>query len=134
MVVRCYLNQELKLQRLKRDKMAENNVPKDVEQKINQLQLFEQNVQSLLMQKQQFQMQSVEIKSALKELEGTEEAFKIIGGIMVSSKKEDLKKELTSKKEMSELRIKALEKQESQIKEKATKLQAEVMEKLKDNK
>jgi prefoldin beta subunit len=133
-VVRCYLNQELKLQRLKRDKMAENNVPKDVEQKINQLQLFEQNVQSLLMQKQQFQMQSVEIKSALKELEGTEEAFKIIGGIMVSSKKEDLKKELTSKKEMSELRIKALEKQESQIKEKATKLQAEVMEKLKDNK
>ena len=134
MVVRCYLNQELKLQRLKRDKMAENNVPKDVEQKINQLQLFEQNGQSLLMQKQQFQMQSVEIKSALKELEGTEEAFKIIGGIMVSSKKEDLKKELTSKKEMSELRIKALEKQESQIKEKATKLQAEVMEKLKDNK
>ena len=114
--------------------MAENNVPKDVEQKISQLQLFEQNIQNLLMQKQQFQMQSVEIKSALKELEGTKEAFKIIGGIMVSSKKEDLKKELTSKKEMAELRIKSLEKQESQIKEKATKLQAEVMEKLKENK
>ena len=50
---------------------------------------------------------------------------------MVSAKKEDLKKDLQSKKEVVELRIKTLEKQESQMKEKASEMQSEVMEKLK---
>ncbi len=50
---------------------------------------------------------------------------------MVSSKKEDLKKDLSSKKEMANMRIKSLEKQEDQLKEKATKLQSEVMKNIK---
>jgi prefoldin beta subunit len=114
--------------------MANEEIPKETEQKISQLQLYEQNMQNFLMQKQQFQLQIVETESALKEIEKTKEAYKIIGGIMVSCKKEDLKKELNSKKEIAELRVKSLEKQETQIKEKATKLQAEVMENLKDSK
>ncbi len=67
--------------------MAE--LPKETEQKIAQLQLYEQSLQNILMQKQQFQSQSVEIGSALKELESTEKAYKIVGNIMVASKKED---------------------------------------------
>ncbi len=50
---------------------------------------------------------------------------------MVSSKKEDIKKDLSSKKEMAEMRVKNLEKQETQLKEKATKLQSEVMKNIK---
>lgn len=104
---------------------------KEVEQKINQLQLIEQSLQNLLMQKQQLQLQLVEVESALKELETAKEVYKIISNIMVSSKKEDLKKDLSSKKEMAEMRVKNLEKQENQLKEKATKLQAEVMKNIK---
>lgn len=107
-------------------------VSKDTEKKIEQLQLYEQSLQNFLVQKQQFQMQLIEIESALKELETTNEAYKLVGNIMVSSKKEDLKKELLSKKETIELRIKTFEKQESQIKEKSNKLRTEVMEKIKE--
>jgi prefoldin beta subunit len=110
--------------------MAE--VPKETEQKIAQLQLMEQNLQSFLMQRQQFQSQLIEVESALKEIESTKEAYKIVGNIMVNASKEDLKKDLEEKKGILELRIKSLEKQEKQIKEKASKTQAEVLEKIKE--
>ena len=110
--------------------MAE--LPKETEQKIAQLQLYEQSLQNILVQKQQFQSQSLEIESALKELEGTKEAYKIVGNIMVSSKKEDLKKDLESKKETVNLRVKTIEKQENQIREKAKKLQEEVSKDIKE--
>ena len=108
--------------------MAE--ISKESEKKLGQLQMVEQSMQSLLMQKQQFQLQQVEIESALKELENVDEAYKIVGGIMVLSKKADLKDDLTSKKEVTELRIKNVEKQEAQLRDKATKLQTEVMKEM----
>ncbi|MBS3102303.1 prefoldin subunit beta [Candidatus Woesearchaeota archaeon] len=110
--------------------MAE--VTKETEQKINQLQLFEQGLQNILAQKQQFQMQLVEIESALGELEKSSEAYKIVGNIMVASNREDLKADLKSKKEVLDLRLKTLERQENQIREKAEKLQAEVLKKIKE--
>ena len=93
------------------------DVPKDAEKKIGQLQMLEQSMQNLLMQKQQFQLQQVEFESALKELEKVEEAYKIVGNIMVKSKKKDLEEDLNSKKEVVTLRIKSLEKQENQMRE-----------------
>ena len=109
------------------------DVSKETEKKINQLQMMEQSLQSLLMQKQQFQLQQVELESALKELENVNEAYKIIGNIMVLSKKEDIKEDLNSKREIAELRIKNLEKQENQFREKASKLQSEVLKDLKQD-
>lgn len=109
-----------------------NAISKETEQQISQLQLFEQSLQNILMQKQQFQSQSMEIESALKELEKTEKAYKIVGNIMVSSKKEDLKKDLESKKEIVDLRVKTIEKQENSIREKAKKIQEEVSKNIKE--
>ena len=108
--------------------MAE--ISKESEEKISQLQLLEQSMQNLLMQKQQFQLQQVEIESALKELEKVEEAYKIVGNIMVLSTKADLKDDLSSKKEIIGLRIKNMEKQESQLRDKASKLQNEVLKEM----
>jgi len=109
------------------------DVSKEAEQKINQLQLLEQSLQNLSMQKQQFQLQQVEIESALKELESVKEAYKIVGNIMVLSKQGDLKKDLNSKKEIVEIRVKNLEKQENQLREKASKLQNEVLKEMKQD-
>jgi len=106
-------------------------VSKETEQKIGQLQMFEQSLQSFLGQKQQFQMQLVEIESALGELETTNKSYKIVGNIMVESDKSELKADLQSKREMLELRIKTMEKQESQVREKASKLQSEILNKMK---
>ncbi len=104
---------------------------KETEEKIGRLQLMEQNLQNFLVQKQQFQAQLVEVESALNELKNTKEAYKIVGNIMVSSTKEDLEKDLKEKKEMLDLRVAAIEKQEDTIKEKAKKIQQEVLSKMK---
>src|SRR3989338_6337883 len=106
-------------------------VSKETEQKIGQLQMFEQSLQSFLGQKQQFQMQLAEVESAISELENTKSAYKIIGNIMVESDKEELKSDLGSKKEVLELRIRTMEKQELQVREKASKLQEEILTKMK---
>ncbi len=104
---------------------------KQSEEKIAQLQLLEQNMQTFLMQKQQFQMQLSEIASALENLKDSSKSYKIIANIMIDAKKGDLEKELKQKKEMLELRIKNLEKQEEGIREKSQKLQKEVLGEMK---
>ena len=76
---------------------------KELQEKISRLQTMEQNVQQYLMQRQQFTLQLTELNSALKELEKTEESFKIVGNIMIKMDKEDLKKDLEHKKEMMAL-------------------------------
>ena len=106
-------------------------VSKETEQKIGQLQMFEQGLQSFLGQKQQFQMQLVEVESALNELENTNKSYKIIGNIMVEVNKNELKADLQSKREMMELRIRTIERQEAQVREKASKLQSEILNKMK---
>lgn len=110
--------------------MADLN--KETEKNISQLQLYEQSMQNIMAQKQQFQMQVLEIESALTELKNSNNAYKIIGNIMVASDNESLNADLKSKKEVVDLRLKTLEKQENQIKEKAEKLQAEVMKNIKN--
>ena len=103
------------------------DVPKESEKKIQQLQMIEQSLKSLSMK-----MQQIELNSAIKELENVEEAYKIVGNIMVLSKKEDLVKDLQSKKETVDLRIQTMEKQEEQFKEKANKIQGEVLSEMKE--
>ncbi len=104
-----------------------SGVSKESEQKIGQLQIIEQNLQNFLAQKQQLQLQLMEIESALTEIEKVNMAYKIVGSIMVESKKEDIKDDLNKKKDMLALKLKSLEKQEGRIKEKAKKLQEEVL-------
>ena len=105
---------------------------KETEQKIGQLQLMEQNLQNFIMQKQKFQTQLFEIENALKELEETKDkTYKIVGTVMIASKKEDLIKDLNEKKSVLELRIKTLEKQEKSIKGKASEMQNDIMSQLK---
>jgi prefoldin beta subunit len=110
-------------------KMAED---KETEQKIAQLQMYEQSLQNILLQKQQLQSQITEIESALKGLENSSESYKIIGNIMVKENSADLKKELEEKKSTQELRVKSIEKQENLIREKFEKLQSDVMKKMQE--
>lgn len=107
---------------------------KEQQEKIQQLQLIEQNLQNLLSQKQQFQSQMFELDGAIKELESTPQAYKIIGGIMVLTEKDKLKKDLSEKKELVELRISSIEKQEKQFKDRAKGIQEEVLSLMKEKK
>jgi prefoldin beta subunit len=105
----------------------------DTQEKIKQLQVLEQSLQSLLVQKQQFQLQLAEIESAQTGLEGKENAYRIIGNIMVSAKQADLVEELNQRGETVNLRLKTLEKQEKNVRDKAEALQKEVLQEMQKN-
>jgi prefoldin beta subunit len=105
---------------------------KKTQESIMQLQMVEQQMQAVSMQKHNFQSQSLEVDNAIEELsKGEGEAYRILANVLVSAKREDLKKDLKSKKELLELRLKNLEKQETQLKEKTEKIREEVMKKIK---
>ena len=104
---------------------------KDTQESIGKLQMIEQQVQTMAMQKQQFQSQLFEVENALKELKTSKTAYKIVGNIMVLSDKEKLEKDLKQKKEIADLRIENLDKEEKKLKEKAKKLQEELLSALK---
>ncbi|MFQ5474984.1 MAG: prefoldin subunit beta [Candidatus Nanoarchaeia archaeon] len=106
-------------------------VEKEMQEKVNQLSVMEHSLQQSLAQKQQFQSQLLEIESALEELEKTDQAYKVVGNIMVLSDKDSLTKDLVKKKELNEIRIKTIEKQEDTMREKTKQLQEEVMKEMK---
>ena len=99
--------------------------------KIQELQILEQNLQNLLMQKQTVQIELNEVQNALTDLKKTEdEVYKVIGGVMIRSNKADLLKELSEKQKILELRISSVEKQEKILEEKTGKLRKELTETL----
>ena len=98
----------------------------ELQQKMHDIQVFEQNLQSLLIQKQNLQVQLSEIDAALNELGSAKEAYKMLGGIMVLSKKEELVDSLNQQKKMCELRLKKIEEQEKELQEKTKRLQSEI--------
>ena len=110
----------------------EKSIDKELAGKIKDLQIIEQNLQSIILQKQNLQFEISENSEALDELNSSKgDVYKVVGQIMLKSKKEDLKKDLESKKEVGELRIKNFDKQEASIKDRLAKLREEVMGELK---
>jgi prefoldin beta subunit len=108
---------------------------KETEEKVRQLQMFEQNMHSVITQKQNFQSQLLEIENALNELKIAEgKIYKIVGTIMIDSTKDSLEKDLDERKEVLDLRLKSLKKQEGDLKERADKLQKEVMTEIEEKK
>lgn len=98
----------------------------DKEKKLEEIQILEQNLQNILIQKQAFQMELSETMAALKELEKSKgDSYKIIGQLMIKKEKEEIKEELKSKEKIINMRISALDKQENIFSEKSEKLRKE---------
>ena len=112
--------------------MAKKEEKENSQKMLEQLQIVEQNLQNLLLQKQMFQLELIETDNALGELKKTksEDIFKIVGSLMVKSNKVDLTKSLERKKELLNLRIKAIEKQEENLKNKLLETREEVLKEL----
>jgi len=105
---------------------------KETENQIKELQVLEQNLQSILMQKQAFQMELSETENALEELsKANDETFKIVGNIMIKYSKENLSKDLKQKKDLLAMRLKSLDTQENSIGQKVESLRETVLSKIK---
>ena len=107
-------------------------ITQEDQEKIQQLQIFEQNLQNLLLQKQAFQLELNETENALEEVKKTkEDVYKMAGQIMIKVPKKQVEEELGKKKDILSLRTKSIEKQEEQFTQEAEKLKEEVMNKIK---
>jgi len=96
------------------------------EEKIQEMQILEQNLHNLMLQKQAFQLEISETKAAKKEVGTSKEVFKLIGQLMIKADGEKVKEELSNKEKLLDLRIKSIEKQESSLSEKMDFLRKEI--------
>jgi prefoldin beta subunit len=96
------------------------------ERQIQEIQILEQNLHNLLLQKQAFQMEVSETQAAKKEIKTSKDVFKVIGQLMIKSEKEKVEEELLNKEKLLNLRIKSIEKQETSLAEKLDSLRKEV--------
>lgn len=107
-------------------------VDKELQEKVKEMRVIEQNLQNVLLQKQAFQLEANETKNAEEELKKTTgDVFRVLGQIMIKSNKSELEKELKEKKQLIELRLKTLEKQETTLTATLEKLRNDLIEKMK---
>jgi prefoldin beta subunit len=111
--------------------MAEDK--KSDQQMFAQFQAYQQQLQSVLMQKENLRLQILEIGKALEELEASKsaDAYKIVGPIMVKKTSDEIKTELKERKESFELRIKSLESTENKIMDKLKSMEEDLKKMLK---
>ncbi len=98
--------------------------------KIQHLQLLQKNMENLLQQKQQLEAQHLELDTALQEVASAEKSYKLVGKIMVLAPRDQLKKELQEKKDLADLRLKNILKQEENLKQKIEETQKEAVKEL----
>ena len=112
--------------------MLAEKIPPEVQNKLVRLQQLQEQLRLILAQKQSVELEYREVSRVLDELSkiGDEPLYKSLGHILVLSKKEDLVKELNERKEVLELRIKTLEKQEDYLRKQIEDLRRKVTETL----
>ena len=109
---------------------SNQQIPPMVQEQLARLQQTQQNLQSILMQKQQLESEKLEIEKALEELKKASDdelVFKHAGTIMIKSNKKDLIEELEEQIELAKTKASLLVKQEERLKttlkEQETKIQ-----------
>lgn len=110
-----------------------SKLPPQVQERLLRLQQLQQTLQSVLVQKQQVEIELTEIEQALSELEKISDdavIYKAIGSLLVKSEKAKTVADLNERKELFNTRAMVLGKQEerlrSQIKDLQTKLQQDL--------
>lgn len=100
--------------------MSEQEIPPWLREQLTRLQQLQQNLQAIMIQKQQLEAESVEIEKATEELKKSEKdeaIYKSVGPLLIKTKKDDTLKELDEKKDLANTRLVVLGKQETRVKE-----------------
>jgi len=106
-----------------------NNISPKVQNQLGMLQQIQQQLQTILQQKAQYEMAVREAKRAQEEIsDAAEDAvmYMSVGTVMMQKKKDVINAKLTEKTESLELRVKSLEKQEKMLQGKFEQLQAQI--------
>jgi prefoldin beta subunit len=109
-------------------------LPQQLRHQIAQFQQAQQQAQSLTVQKQQLELALHETERAVEELDKLEPSatvYKSVGGILIKAGRDDVKKELTERKETLDLRVKTVERQEGRVIERLREMRDKLQEALK---
>jgi prefoldin beta subunit len=112
----------------------ENELPPWLKEQISRLQQLQQNLQAIMMQKQQIELEIVETERALEELNKTttsDSIYKAAGPLLIKSDKDTIEKDLTEKKELANTRVMVLGKQELRVKENLKEVENKINQMLK---
>ena len=104
----------------------------EAQQMLMELQAYQQQMQTVLLQKESLSIQQMENSKALEELEKTthDDVFKTVGPILIKSTKKILTEELKERQETIDLRLKSMQKQETRIRDKMKEAQDKLEEML----
>jgi len=112
---------------------GETRLPPAVQERLLRLQQLQETLQAILAQKQQLDLELLEIDRALSELEKVSDdvvIYKSIGSLLIRTDKAKVTSELNERKELASMRVSVLTKQEerirSQIKDLQEKLQKDL--------
>ena len=100
--------------------MSEQEIPPWLREQLSRLQQLQQNLQAVMIQKQQLEAESVEIEKATEELkksDQSESVYKSVGPLLIKTKKDETLKDLDEKKDLCNTRLVVLGKQETRVKE-----------------
>ena len=114
--------------------MSSGQMPPWLQEQIMKLQQSQQNLQSIMTQKQHLEIETAESQKALEELKkisDTDAVFKHAGTVLIKSTKQQLIDELEEKQEMAKTRATVLEKQETRVKETLKEQEAKITELMK---
>ena len=101
-------------------------LPPQIQNQLAQLQQLQQQAQAVISQKSQIEALIRETDAALNELEKSSDdavIYKSVGELLFKAEKPKLLEELKERKEMMDLRLKTMSKQEERIQSRFTQLQ-----------
>lgn len=112
---------------------AGEQIPPWLQEQVGRLQQLQQNLQSIMVQKQHLETEQLETERALETLKKASDSdtvYKAAGSILVKSTKTTLVSELEEKKELANTRLTVLAKQEVRLKENLKEAEAKIREML----
>ena len=113
---------------------GEQQIPPWLQEQVGRLQQLQQNLQSIMIQKQHLESEHLETERALELLlkaSDDDVVYKTAGSILVKSTKTILVSELQEKKELANTRLTVLSKQEVRVKENLKEAETKIREMLK---
>ena len=113
--------------------MSEAPLPPQLQEQLVRLQQLQQTYQVVMSQRQQLEREQLEVDKALGELEKMSDkaiVYKSLGAILAKSSRKKLIEELTERKELLDMRIKVITRQQGRTEEQLKDLQQRVQQRL----
>jgi prefoldin beta subunit len=111
----------------------ETQIPAQLQEQLQRLQQLQQTLEAVVTQRQQLEMESVEVHRALAELEKIPDdglVYKSIGSLLVRAEKKKVVEELVERKELLGTRVAVLQRQQVRADERLKELQKNVQDRL----